>query len=157
MIATANAPRSTDGSSDRAAASTPMSSSPVTAQTISASDGAVAAIRPLQHCCASTGRPSSPSSSSASPSSVKRANTPLASGPSSISASAWTSLTADQLPTTTRITFSVPLAPSEEPVAATPRSRSRSLTVSHASESASSHSTRTGRRLPSIPLRNGSG
>ena len=46
---------------------------------------------------------------------------------------------------------------SEAPVAETPFSRSASLTVSQALDSESSHSTRTGRRLSSIPLRKGSG
>ncbi len=50
-----------------------------------------------------------------------------------------------------------PGAPSEDPDVDTPTSFRRSRAALHAGEPTSSHSTRTGRRLPSSPLANGSG
>ena len=88
---------------------------------------------------------------------MKRANTPLVCGPSSSSGAPRTMRAAGQRATTRRVTVSVPGAPSDDPEVDTPTRFRRSLAASQAAASSSSHSTRTGRRLPCSPLRNGSG
>ena len=69
-----------------------------------------------------------------SPSRVKRANTPVASGPSSRSAAPRTMRARGQRATTSRVTASVPGAPSEDPDVDTPTSLRRSRASLHAGE-----------------------
>ena len=107
--------------------------------------------------CAPPRRRSS-SSSSERPSFAKRANTPLSRALLERRAAAHDRARAASGATTSRVTFSVPGAPSDEPDAGDADALERVLGVAgRRSDSASSHSTRTGRRLPSTPCRNGSG
>ena len=59
--------------------------------------------------------------------------------------------------TTSRITFWVAGAPTVAPEVGTPAASSLAFASWQAPDAASAHSTRTGRRLPSSPCRNGSG
>ena len=85
LAATAKASRSLRGSRARTPASSPASSSAVTSQTSSSARGSRATTRPTPspRCTRPAVSPCSSSSSSVRPSPLKRANTPLSSGPSS--------------------------------------------------------------------------
>ena len=93
-------------------------------------------------------RPRSSSSVRLAARASKRANTPLRLGrPLERAHAAAARAPAPTAATTTRITFCVPLAPSEEPVAGTPASRSARFTVRARLDRRPPHSTRTGPAL----------
>ena len=141
-----------------AAAATPTSSVPVTTQVGACASTLVAATRPAPARSVRTGRPSPSSSTIASPVLVGCANTPVDPGPRSSRRATLSRRISAQRPTITRSTsWPSDCSSTERETALTPAFSSRFDTSSHERSASSAHTSRTGKRLPSRPVTNGSG
>ena len=118
----------------------------------------MAAISPALPVSVRTVAPWASSSAMLRPEAEGRAYTPLADGPLSSFRAPGSPLTCDHVPTSSRsVSGSSPAGPSSATAEVTPAARRWAVTVRHVVPAGDAHSTRTGSRLPSTPVRNGCG